>query len=176
MPTIIGNTVGNAIAQQQAYEAEQACLAGRPVPEKDRIKAEAGIEATLAEYFRVAAAKDQKALRQLFLVKAKDVRWSTPDGLADFGAIDDPFAGLAAQDGARTRIDLAVAGDGTTARGAWRINQVNAGGTPQAAAEYGVDFQLKGGKWRIWHLSLYKAPRAATPIVAYCHFDPADAF
>ena len=96
MIDVIGNTVGNAVAAQRAYEAEQACLAGKPVEEKLRVKVEAAVEATIADYFRHAAASDQKQMGQLFLVKAKDVRWSTRQGLGEIGALQDPYAALVA--------------------------------------------------------------------------------
>ena len=176
MPDVIGATVGNAIAAQRAYEAEQACLAGKPVEEKVRVKAEAAIEATMADYFRHAAAPDQEELRKLFMIKAKDVRWSTRSGLGEIGALQDPYAPQLAMGGPEaaraTRLALVVAGDGGDARGLWRID--TAAGAP--LGYYGVDFKPRGKAWLIWHMSLFTPAEAPPAPEAYCHFETASAY
>ncbi|MEI6484998.1 MAG: hypothetical protein WCO11_01895 [Sphingomonadales bacterium] len=173
----IGTMVGNMIAQQQAAAAEAACKAGTPAAEKVQAFALASSEAAMAGYAALTPASKPTGLKTIFALKDKDVSWKDEGGPAPIPAF---LAKLPASPASLTRVAFVVAGDGTTARGIWKVAVP---GQPDANRWYAVDLKgapgrnmWGGGEWRIWHFAQFSGAEPPPAPAAYCHWDPDQAW
>lgn len=173
----IGQMVGNMMAQQAAAAAEAACKAGTPASDKVQAFALSSSEAAMAAYTALGPASKPVDLKKVFALKDKDLSWKDEGGKQPIPAF------LSRLDGKRvtlSRVAFVVAGDGTTARGIWKVAVPD---QPDLNRWYAVDLKGSpgpsmwgGGAWRIWHFAQFSGAEAPPAPAAYCHWDPDQAW
>jgi hypothetical protein len=167
IPTVIGATIGNAVANGAgAHEAK--CRSGTLLPEAEVLKAKASAQATMRTYFAIAGASETADVSAAFK-RGRGGLWISFEGAARAKAVDDATARRfhAAGGAVPEPLGFVRSGDGQSARGVWLLTVASPAG-PQSLAAYVGDFQPRDGQWKLTTLRR-AAPAKAPPVVQYCH-------
>jgi hypothetical protein len=165
IPSVIGNTVGMMAAQGAD---QRRCLQGKHPPAPAKIaESQAGAEAAMRDYLRLAAAAPKADVSAAFTGKARLRFWMRGGHDTFVTQIEDPFAhDLAA---GRATLSGPVAfvrsGDGATALGLWRVE----GGAGEPLGQYRVGFRREAKAWRITRMDLVEPPADPDPVAYYCN-------
>ena len=161
----IGLMVGDMMSRQQAALQERACMSGTPMPEAEIAEARQPATRVMQAYWASVAAGEPANVGVQFHLDKKS-RWTAagqaPRGMTELSALRDPFAGP----GRRLEdISFVRAGDGSSARGQWRLRDT--GG--RLVGTYVATFGRKLGEWRLSELTLVPRETFVEPLAQYCH-------
>lgn len=160
--TVIGATVGNAVARGQG---QVACM-----PDPSGLIPLWGpkLDQLMERYATAAAAGEARDVRKLFAKDEGGGEWVSEGVIrarSEIGKADDgtaPAPGL-------ERVAVVFGGDSWTARGLWKAAATEA----HPEAFYMVDFRrTRGwGIWQIWRVRRYDAANAPSLPAPFCTFD-----
>lgn len=170
IPSVIGNTVGMMAAQGADH---RRCLQNKhPAPPAKIAASQAGAEAAMRDYLRLAAAAEKADVSAAFTGKAKLRFWMRGGKDMFVTQIEDPFARDVAEGRATMAGPVAFvrSGDGATALGLWRVE----GGAGEPLGHYRVGFRREAKAWRITRMDLVEPPVEPDAIAYYCSV-PGDA-
>lgn len=158
MASVIGNAVGNAVAQGQ----EAACQKGIGIPPDPWPTTEAAkLDDVVAQFAAASAKGDARAIKALFASGSKS-------GVADVeGKVSPRGAGLPEWTGAAKleRRSLLFGADAHAARTQWQAGQDE--------LFYTIDFVHGnwGGGWKILRVRASHTETPAEPLEFFCHID-----
>jgi hypothetical protein len=162
----IGQVVGNMIAQQQAWAAEQACMTGTAMPETEVNEARPTTLASVRGYWDAVNAGGSSTVASHFHVSKKSV-WvsgATKVAIVPGVKVTDPFALPGAQLAAEP-LHYFRSGDGASVRTQWEVR----GGNGDLIGTYDAELRRGGSTWRLFELTLVPANQYVEPLVQYCH-------
>ena len=165
IPAVIGTTVGNMAASG----VDEKCLLNkRPAPAAAIAESQAGAEAAMRDYLRLAAAAPRTDVSAAFTGKASLRYWVRHGRDTFVTQIEDPFARDVAEGRAAVSGPLSFvrAGDGRTALGLWRVE----GGSGEPLGHYRVGFRRESKAWRMTRMDLVEPPAEPDPVAYYCNF------
>lgn len=165
IPAVIGTTVGNMAA---SGAVDVKCLLNqRPAPAGALAASQAGAEAVMRDYLRLAAAAPRADVSAAFTAKARLRFWIRGGKDTFVTHVEDPFAHHVAAGQASVAAPAAFvrSGDGATALGLWRV----AGGAGEPLGHYRVNFRREAKAWRITRMDLIEPPAEPDPVAYYCN-------
>ncbi|HLL30501.1 MAG TPA: hypothetical protein VK403_05855 [Allosphingosinicella sp.] len=164
IPSVIGNTVGMMAAQ--GAEHKRCLLNKNPAAPAKIAESQAGAEAVMRDYLRLAAASPSADVSAVFTGKAKMRSWMRQGRDTLVTGVEDPFAHAVAE--GRSAVGAPVgfvrSGDGASALGLWRIE----GGAGEPLGHYRVNFRREDQAWRITRMDLVEPPAEPDPVAYYC--------
>ncbi|HEY0148958.1 MAG TPA: hypothetical protein VGB70_08120 [Allosphingosinicella sp.] len=163
----VAAAIGNTIANMAAAEAENRCMSGQPLNDKEVGEARTGGEAAMRQYLQLAAKGAKADARAAFARKPKHQIWSAGGTQGSAASVDDPLARRAAAgEAVLAPLGLVRAGDGGSALGIWALN-AKAGGQP--LGYYETAFRREAGVWKLSRLTLVEGGAAPALATQYCH-------
>jgi hypothetical protein len=162
----IGQVVGNMMARQQAWAAEQACMTGTAMPEAEVAEARSSSIASMRGYWDAVKAGGPSVVASQFHVSRKSV-WtngSTRVAIVPGARVNDPFALPGAQLAAEP-LRYFRSGDGASVAAQWEVR----GSGGELVGTYDVELRRSGSTWRSFAMKLVPANEYVEPLVQYCH-------
>jgi hypothetical protein len=162
----IGQVVGNMIAQQQAWAAEQACMTGTAMPDSEVAEARPTTLSSIRGYWDAVKAGGPSTVIAHFHVSKKSV-WTngaTKVAIVPTAKVTDPFALPGAQLAAEPSRYFR-SGDGASVRTQWEVR----GASGELIGTYDAELRRGGSTWRLFDMKLVPANQYVEPLVQYCH-------
>jgi hypothetical protein len=162
----IGQVVGNMIAQQQAWAAEQACMTGTAMPDVEVTEARPSTLTSMRGYWDAVKAGGPSSVTSQFHVSKKSawINGATKVAIVAGAKVTDPFALPGAQLAAEP-LRYFRSGDGASVRTQWEVR----GGSGELIGTYDVELRRGGSTWRPFEMKLVPANQYVEPLVQYCH-------
>ncbi|WGM39717.1 hypothetical protein AMEJIAPC_02643 [Caulobacter sp. NIBR1757] len=161
--------IGIMIAQMQSERANANCEANRRPGESQRINITNAINGLMRKLH--APAMPPTDLAKLFS-KAKGSKVANVTQLISH---TDLRTELTAGPPGQWK-SFVVGGDHRAARGVWRIALPGVEGGPETVREFGFDFVLEGGAWKVMHAQEYPGPLYAPEPDPFCHAATASSY
>lgn len=160
----IGLMVGDMMARQAAYAAEQRCMGGEAMPPNEVAEARNPAPAVMQGYWAAVGVGQSPAAAFHLGSKTRWTAGATSAGQTGLGKVVDPFA-RAGMTFTATPLGFVRAGDGQSALGQWAAEDRpgHRGGTYQAL------LRRQAGVWKLSTLELVEARSWIDPVVQYCH-------
>lgn len=172
IPSVIGATIGNMVAQNSAYAR---CLSGE-APKAKKISLALGrTQAAMSAYMRLAGAAPAADASAAFTHKQKLWSWSMGGQAGEVGAIDDPVARahIARGSALPAPTSFVLSGDQRSAAGIWIVPGQSEGDAP--LGHYRVSFRPEGRSlpqggqaWKVTSIEVIAGSAEAAPVAQYC--------